>query len=53
MPVCAKGQGNFYQFNTFRPQVTASGTNQFSTIQSLANPPVPTWVLKFGIRYKF
>ncbi len=53
MPACAKGQGNFYQFNTFRPQVTASGTNQFSTIQSLANPPVPTWVLKFGIRYKF
>jgi Carboxypeptidase regulatory-like domain/TonB-dependent Receptor Plug Domain/TonB dependent receptor len=53
MPVCAKGQGNFYQFNSFRPQVTSSGANQFSTIQTLANPPVPTWVLKFGIRYKF
>ncbi len=53
MPVCAKGQGNFYQYNTFRPQVTATGVNQFSTVQTLGNPPVPTWVIKFGVRYKF
>jgi hypothetical protein len=53
MPVCAHGQGNFYQFNTFRPQVTSTGSNQFSTIQTLGNPPVPTWVIKFGVRYKF
>ena len=53
MPVCAHGQGNFYQYNAFRPQVTATGSNQFSTIQTLANPPVPTWVIKFGVRYKF
>jgi hypothetical protein len=53
MPTCAKGQGNFYQYNAFRPQVTPAGANQFSTIQTLANPPVPTWVIKFGVRYKF
>jgi hypothetical protein len=53
MPTCIAGQGNFYQFDTFRPQVTSSGANQFSTVQSLGNPPVPTWVIKFGIRYKF
>jgi hypothetical protein len=53
LPACVKGQGNFYQYNTFRPQVTATGANQFSTIQTLANPPVPTWVIKFGVRYKF
>lgn len=53
LPTCVKGQGNFYQFNTFRPQVTSSGTNQFSTVQPAGAVPVPTWVLKFGIRYKF
>ena len=52
-PVCAAGRGNFYQFNTFRPPVTAAGVNQFSTVQSLASPPVPTWVIKMGIRFKF
>jgi len=53
MPTCLAGQGNFYQYDSFRPQVTSSGANQFSTIQTLANPPIPTWVIKFGIRYKF
>jgi hypothetical protein len=50
---CIKGQGNFYQYNTFRPQVSSTGTNQFSTVQPAGAVPVPTWVLKFGIRYKF
>jgi Carboxypeptidase regulatory-like domain/TonB-dependent Receptor Plug Domain/TonB dependent receptor len=53
MPACAAGKGNYYQYNTLRPQVTNTGTNQFSTVQTLASPPVATWVLKFGIRYKF
>jgi hypothetical protein len=53
VPKCAAGRGNFYQYTTFRPQVTAAGVNQFSTVQTLANPPVPTWVMKFGVRYKF
>ena len=53
MPTCAAGKGNYYQYNTLRPQVTPTGTNQFSTVQTLANPPVATWVLKFGVRYKF
>jgi hypothetical protein len=53
VPACAAGRGNFYQYSTFRPQVTSAGVNQFSTVQTLANPPVPTWVLKFGVRYKF
>ncbi|MFI4975750.1 MAG: TonB-dependent receptor domain-containing protein [Caulobacterales bacterium] len=52
-PTCAAGRGNFYQFNTFRPQVTPQGVNQFSTVQSLASPPVATWVIKIGVRYKF
>ena len=53
MPSCVNGVGNRYQFNTFRPEVTSANANQFSTIQTLANPPVATWVLKFGIRLKF
>jgi hypothetical protein len=53
MPTCTAGRGNYYQYDTLRPQVTSSGSNQFSTVQSLATPPVATWVLKFGIRYKF
>jgi hypothetical protein len=52
MPSCAKGRGNYYQFNTLRLPVSGA-SNSFSTIQTLANPPVPTWVLKFGVRYKF
>ena len=48
-PVCAAGRGNFYQFNTFR----APTTSNFATVQSLTSPPVPTWILKFGIRFKF
>jgi hypothetical protein len=52
-PSCLGGRGNFYQFNTFRPPVLANGVNQFSTVQSLASPPVPTWVIKLGVRYKF
>ena len=52
-PACAGGRGNFYQFSTFRPKVTAAGVNQFTTVQSLSSPPVPTWVIKMGIRYKF
>jgi hypothetical protein len=51
--LCPNCRGNFYQFKTFRPPVTAAGVNQFSTVQTLANPPVPTWVLKFGVRFKF
>ncbi len=53
MPACAQGQGNYYQFQAFRPEVTSANANQFSTIQTLSNPPVETWVLKFGIRLKF
>src|SRR6185437_13558694 len=53
MPTWLAGQGNFYQYDSFRPQVTWSGANQFSTIQTRANPPIPTWIIKFGIRYKF
>jgi hypothetical protein len=53
MPACAAGKGNYYQYNSYRPPVTSTGSNQFSTVQSLASPPVATWVLKFGIRYKF
>ena len=49
MPVCASGAGNFYQFTTFR----APTTTNFATVQSLTSPPVPTWVLKMGIRFKF
>ncbi len=52
MPACAAGQGNYYQYNTFRPEISGT-TNQFTTIQTLAQPPVPTWALKFGVRYKF
>ena len=37
-PTCAGGRGNFYQFNTFRPKVTAAGVNQFTTVQSLSSP---------------
>ena len=47
------GRGNFYQYNTFRPTVTPRNVNQFTTVQSLSSPPVPTWVIKMGIRYKF
>ncbi|HEX3920324.1 MAG TPA: TonB-dependent receptor [Caulobacteraceae bacterium] len=58
MPTCTNAaggvvKGNFYQYNALRPQVTSSGASQFSTVQTLAEPPVATWVLKFGIRYKF
>jgi carboxypeptidase family protein/TonB-dependent receptor-like protein len=64
MPTCAAGRGNFYQYgipSTNSPsgnvnglRLPVSGTsNQFSQVQTLTNPPVPTWVLKFGIRYKF
>ena len=52
MPSCAKGRGNYYQYNTLRLPVSGA-SNSFSTVQTLANPPVPTWVLKFGVRYKF
>jgi hypothetical protein len=52
MPACAAGKGNYYQYNTYRPPVSGT-SNQFSTVQTLASPTVPTWVLKFGIRYKF
>jgi outer membrane receptor for ferrienterochelin and colicin len=52
-PTCAAGRGNYYQYNTFRPQVTAAGVNQFTTVQSLTSPPIPTWVIKMGIRFKF
>ena len=48
-PVCAAGRGNFYQYNTFR----APTTSNFATVQTLTSPPIPTWVLKFGIRYMF
>ena len=53
MPTCINGQGNFYQYNTYRPPITSSNSNQFTTVQTLAEPPVATWVLKFGVRYKF
>jgi outer membrane receptor protein involved in Fe transport len=53
VPTCTAGKGNFYQYNTFRPPVTSAGVNQFSTVQTLASPPVATWVLKMGVRYKF
>ncbi|HEY1751626.1 MAG TPA: TonB-dependent receptor [Caulobacteraceae bacterium] len=64
MPACSKGRGNYYQYGipaTNSPSGGANGlrlpvngaSNQFSTVQTLANPPVPTWVLKLGIRYKF
>jgi len=53
MPSCVTGQGNYYQYNTLRPQVTAAGVNQFSTVQTLNQPPVATWAVKFGVRYKF
>jgi hypothetical protein len=49
MPTCAGGKGNFYQYNVFRPP----GQNNATTVQTPAFPPVSTWVLKFGIRYKF
>ena len=49
MPACAAGKGNFYQYNVFRPPAS----NNATTIQTPAFPPVSTWVLKFGIRYKF
>jgi hypothetical protein len=52
-PTCVAGRGNFYQFNTFRPPITAAGVNQFTTVQSLSSPPVPTWVIKMGVRFKF
>ncbi len=52
-PTCVAGRGNFYQYNTLRPTVTPGNVNQFTTVQSLSSPPVPTWVIKMGIRYKF
>ncbi|HLY78055.1 MAG TPA: hypothetical protein VKQ70_01680, partial [Caulobacteraceae bacterium] len=52
-PTCAAGRGNFYQYNTLRPTVTPANVNQFSTVQTLSSPPIPTWVIKMGIRYKF
>ncbi len=57
MPSCgAAGQGNFYQFQSFRPPIDTTKSppaNQFTTVQTLAAPPIPTWVIKIGIRYKF
>jgi hypothetical protein len=49
MPTCDGGRGNFYEYENFRsPQA-----NNALALQTPANPPVATWVLKFGIRYKF
>jgi len=45
---CIAGKGNYYQFDTFRGQAGLT-----TNVVTPTSPPVPTWVLKLGIRYKF
>jgi hypothetical protein len=49
MPSCDGGRGNFYEYENFR----SPSSNNALSLQNPANPPVATWVMKFGIRYKF
>ena len=44
---CVAGKGNFYQYDVFR------AANLTPAVQTPTTPPVATWVIKFGVKYKF
>jgi hypothetical protein len=44
---CVAGKGNFYQYDAFKPTTGAT------SVQTQISPPVATWVLKMGVRFKF
>jgi hypothetical protein len=44
---CAAGPGNYYQYDSFK------ASNLATQVQIPTSPPVPTWIIKLGMRYKF